>query len=295
MDKRILTNSECIDAIARLRDHLWEQAMDPNTCRVYGIPRGGIPVAYLFDLNAVTESPDQAQVFLDDIIDSGRTRMRYGAKYPGTPFLALADFLEEPKLPGQWLVFPWEMGDCDTSGDDIVVRLLQHIGEDPDRGGLKETPKRVLKAWKEWTSGYGVDPKSVLKVFEDGAERYDEMIVVKDIPFFSHCEHHLAPFFGTATIAYIPDQKIVGLSKLGRVLEIFARRLQVQERLTSQVAYAIQETLQPKGVGVLVKARHLCMESRGFSRQGHHTVTSCLLGAMFSDIRARQEFMALSK
>jgi len=182
-----------------------------------------------------------------------------------------------------------------TGPEDIVARLLLFIGEDPSRGGLVETPKRVIRAWKEWTSGYGQDPAKILKCFEDGGERYDQMVVVKDLPFFSHCEHHLAPFFGTATIAYIPQKRIVGLSKLGRVLDIYAKRLQVQERLTNLVADAVHQNLKPKGVGVMIKARHLCMESRGLSRQGHHTITSALRGEFLTDGKVRQEFLSLAQ
>ncbi|OHD22923.1 MAG: GTP cyclohydrolase I FolE [Spirochaetes bacterium GWB1_59_5] len=179
--------------------------------------------------------------------------------------------------------------------EDNIVRLLQYIGEDPKRGGLLDTPKRVAKAWAHWSSGYGVDIPALLKTFEDGADGCDEMVVVKDIPFYTHCEHHMAPFFGTATIAYIPDGKIVGLSKLPRVVNAFARRLQVQERLTNQIADALQEHLQPKGVGVVIRARHLCMESRGIQQQGHHTITSALRGVMRESALARSEFLDLAR
>lgn len=179
--------------------------------------------------------------------------------------------------------------------EGIVRSLLRFIGEEPDRGGLKETPKRVLAAWKEWTSGYGQDPAKVLKCFEDGSEGYNEMVIVKDLPFYSMCEHHLAPFFGTATIAYLPNRRVVGLSKLGRVLGIYSKRLQVQERLTTLVADALQTHLRPKGVGVVVKARHLCMESRGLAQQGHYTITSALRGKFFKDHKVRNEFLSLAR
>ncbi len=183
-----------------------------------------------------------------------------------------------------------KIGDENT----IAQLLFEVIGENP-REGLVETPARVVKAWREWTSGYNVDIAALMKVFEDGANGYDEMVIVKDIPIYSKCEHHLADIFGTATIAYIPNGKIVGLSKLSRVADAFARRLQVQERLTSQIADALQEHLQPKGVGVIIKARHMCMESRGTNQQGHHTVTSALRGVIKTDPTARAEFIALSK
>lgn len=172
-----------------------------------------------------------------------------------------------------------------------VAALLESIGEDPSREGLQETPARVAKAWAEWTSGYEVDIAKLLKVFRDGGETYNEMVLVRDLPFYSHCEHHMAPFFGTADIAYIPDGKIVGLSKLSRLLDAFARRLQVQERLTGQIADALMEHLQPKGVGVSIRARHMCMESRGVRQQGHHTVTNALRGLIHEDAKARAEFL----
>lgn len=178
---------------------------------------------------------------------------------------------------------------------ELVKSLLSGIeGSEHLREGLHETPMRVAKAWGFWTSGYGKDPADVLKTFEDGAEGVDEMVVVKDIPFYSHCEHHMAPIFGTATIGYLPDKRIVGLSKLSRLLDIFARRLQVQERLTCQVADALMEHLAPRGAGVVISARHLCMESRGVCQQGHHTVTSALRGVFKAEPDARSEFLRLA-
>lgn len=179
--------------------------------------------------------------------------------------------------------------------ENVITQLLHHIvGEDVSRQGLLETPARVVKAWAHWTRGYAEDPAEILKVFEDGADGYDEMVLVKDIPIYSKCEHHLADIFGTATIAYIPSGKIVGLSKLSRVADVFARRLQVQERLTNQIADALNDNLNPKGVGVIIRARHMCMESRGICQQGHHTITSALRGVLKTDPSARAEFMSLA-
>lgn len=174
----------------------------------------------------------------------------------------------------------------------MLVEKLVPAG--PVREGLAETPARVAKAWVEWTRGYHQDPREVLKAFEDGAERYDEMVVVHKIPFYSTCEHHLAPFFGTARIGYIPDGRVVGLSKLPRLLDVFARRLQVQERITTQVADALMDVLMPKGVGVVLTARHLCMESRGVCKQGAET-TTCALRGVFKDGTVRAEFLSLEK
>ena len=180
------------------------------------------------------------------------------------------------------------------SPEDAVRFLLREIGEDPDRGGLIETPKRFVKALREMTEGYAQQPQEVLKVFEDGGENYDQMVLVKDIPVYSMCEHHMAPFMGKAHVAYIPDGKIVGLSKLSRLTNVFARRLQVQERLTDQIAQALQDHLNPKGVGVVVRCRHMCMESRGVKIHGAETVTSSLRGALLEHGPARSEFMALA-
>ncbi|WP_085317362.1 GTP cyclohydrolase I FolE [Derxia lacustris] len=172
-------------------------------------------------------------------------------------------------------------------------RFLRSLGEDPDRQGLLETPHRAAKAWKDWTAGYDMKPADVLKVFEDGAEEYNELIVVRNIPVYSHCEHHLAPFFGTASIGYTPKGHIVGLSKLTRLVECFARRLQVQERLTIQIANALMEHLQPRAVGVVIRCRHLCMESRGIRASGEETVTSALLGELQTNLALRTEFLNL--
>lgn len=174
-------------------------------------------------------------------------------------------------------------------------RFLASIGEDPDRPGLQETPARVAKAWMSWAAGYQQNPADVLKTFEDGAEEYNELIVVRNIPVYSHCEHHLAPFFGKATIGYMPNGKIVGLSKLTRLVECFSRRLQVQERMTIQIANALMETLEPKAVGVVVRCRHLCMESRGIRTAGEETVTSAMLGELQPNLAMRTEFLDLAR
>ena len=174
-------------------------------------------------------------------------------------------------------------------------RFLASIGEDPDRAGLVETPGRVAKAWEHWTAGYTKDPAQCLKAFEDGADEYNELIVVRGIPVYSHCEHHLAPFFGSATIGYVPNGKIVGLSKLTRLVDCFSERLQVQERLTVQIANALMTHLEPLAVGVVIRCRHLCMESRGIRTQGEETVTSSMLGTLLPNQALRAEFFALSR
>jgi len=174
-------------------------------------------------------------------------------------------------------------------------RLLRELGENPDRSGLLETPQRMAKAWKHWTSGYEQEPADILKVFSDGAEKYNELILVRGIPVYSHCEHHLAPFFGLATIGYTPRGSIVGLSKLTRLVDCFAKRLQVQERLTIQVADALMTHLKPLSVGVVVRCRHMCMESRGIRTPGEETVTSAMLGELQTNLALRTEFLALER
>lgn len=179
--------------------------------------------------------------------------------------------------------------------DRKAISCLLHdiIGELP-REGLEETPDRVVNAWKFWTSGYALKPEDILKVFEDGASGYDEMIVRKDIPIYSHCEHHLAAIVGKCTIGYIPNGKIVGLSKMDRLADMYARRLQVQERMTTQIADAMFNILCPKGVGVWINARHLCVESRGVQNENSETVT-CALRGCFAQPETRSEFLALAR
>ncbi len=172
-------------------------------------------------------------------------------------------------------------------------RELELIGEDPNREGLRRTPQRVANSLAWLTRGYDMDVRDVVgsAVF---TEEHSSMIMVRDIELYSLCEHHMLPFFGRAHIAYIPDGKIVGLSKLPRLVEMFARRLQVQERLTEQIAQAVQDVLEPKGVGVVIEAMHLCMMMRGVQKQNSQTVTSAVRGIFRNDARTREEFLALA-
>ncbi len=173
-----------------------------------------------------------------------------------------------------------------------VRELIKLIGEDPNREGLRKTPERFEKAFKFLTSGYHQNVDHVL----NGATfsvAYDEMVIVKDIEFFSLCEHHILPFFGKAHVAYLPDKRVLGLSKVARLVNMFARRLQIQERMTSQIAQAIQEKLEPQGVGVIIEAQHLCMQMRGVEKQCGQAVTSAMLGAFRHNKQTRDEFLAL--
>lgn len=297
-DKVILTHGEVFDLCRQASEHIPEFMPGKIRTCIYGIPRGGIPVAYILSGlmgYRVTNDPEEAHYFVDDLIDSGVTCEKYCDQYPERPFIALMDKRDVASpFHKKWVVFPWEET-AEAGIEDHIARLIQYCGEDPTRGGLVETPARVAKAFSFYTSGYDKDPETLLKTFEDGGENYDEMVTVKDIPFYSQCEHHLAPFFGTVTISYIPQGKIVGLSKLSRLADMFARRLQVQERMTNQIADAIMKHLKPRGVGVMVKARHMCMESRGVCQQGHHTITTSVQGAFRGDAATRQEFMAVSR
>ena len=178
-------------------------------------------------------------------------------------------------------------------GLDDWRRFLHAIGEDPMRQGLVDTPNRVTRAWAHWARGYQQDPAAILKAFSDGGENYDELIIIRQIPVYSHCENHLAPFFGHATIGYLPNGLIVGLSKLTRLVNCFAARLQVQERLTQQIAQSLYDHLQPKSVGVIIRCRHLCMESRGITVAGKATLTSAILGDLKTNAAQRNEFLAL--
>ena len=179
----------------------------------------------------------------------------------------------------------------DTKALEAVTYLLRWMGEDPNREGLKETPERVLKAWaNEFFCGYGEDPKAHLsKVFEE-TEGYNSLVLLKDITFHSYCEHHLVPIVGTAHIGYIPNKHVVGISKLARVLEVYAKRLQVQERLTEQVANAINEILSPKGVAVVVTAQHMCMSTRGVNKTTSAMSTSSMRGEFINNAQLREEF-----
>ena len=172
-----------------------------------------------------------------------------------------------------------------------VRTLLRWAGEDPDREGLRDTPKRVVEAYRDWFSGYATDPAEYLRRTFEEVAGYDELIVLRDIEFESHCEHHMAPIIGRAHIGYLPTSKVVGISKLARVVEAYARRFQVQEKMTAQIAHTIQDVLQPRGVGVVIEAVHECMTTRGVHKRGVSMITSNMLGTFRSDARTRSEFL----
>jgi len=177
---------------------------------------------------------------------------------------------------------------------DLIREILRRVGEDPDREGLQQTRARIVRSWKEIYRGYEQRTEDVL-VTQFQADQYEEMVLLRDIEFYSTCEHHMLPFHGKAHIGYLPNEKIVGLSKLARVLDIYARRLQIQERMTCQIATELQRVLQPKGVAVMIAAKHQCMCCRGVGKQEGETVTSCMIGAFKENLATRSEFLALAK
>jgi GTP cyclohydrolase I len=180
-----------------------------------------------------------------------------------------------------------------TTAEEAVRQLLRYIGEDPEREGLARTPTRVAQAYEFLTRGYHQDPKDAINGALFTEEDYQEMILCRDLDFYSLCEHHLLPFMGKAHVAYLPNQHIVGLSKIARMVEIYARRLQVQERMTTQIAHTIMEEIKPLGVAVVLEAEHLCMRMRGIEKQNSYVTTSAMLGRFRTHVETRQEFMNL--
>ena len=190
-------------------------------------------------------------------------------------------------------VLPQSQRPSRKEAEAAVTTLLKWIGEDIEREGLVDTPARVAKAYGEMFGGYSEDPVKVLgRTFEE-AGGYDDMVLVKDIQFHSHCEHHMVPIVGKAHVAYLPDNKVLGLSKIARVVEIFARRLQIQENMTAQIAHTIDSTLKPRGVAVMIEAEHMCMAMRGIRKQGSSTITTCYTGDFQSDPNEQTAFLTL--
>lgn len=253
--------------------------------RLYGIPRGGTIIAGL--TGRPTDRLDTADCVVDDVSHTGATREQYASR--GKRFWAMVDTQKEGiKVP---IRFPWDIPDTGEALERSVTSQLELLGENPAREGLRETPRRVVRSLMELTEGYRQDPEAILSTVFD--ERYDEMVLVKSIEFWSLCEHHMLPFHGFASVGYIPDKRVVGLSKIARLVHCYARRLQIQERLTQEIAGAIQSHLRPSGVGVVVEAEHTCMAMRGVRAAGK-MVTSALLGSLRDRPAARAEFLALT-
>ncbi len=279
-----------------VHDEMDSRADSPNARVVFGIPRGGTHIAQILaseHLCVLSETPEGADTIVDDVIDSGRTMAKWMLRYPNKEFWTAYDKrpIDSP-LNGKFIEFPWERHGEERDAEDSAARLIEALGIDLNAEGMEETPDRLVRALRELTEGYKQDPQAILaKRFKAD---YDEMVVVRDIEFYSLCEHHLLPFKGTVTVGYIASGQVVGLSKLSRLVECYGRRLQLQERMTAQIAQAIQQHLEPRGVGVVVRAQHLCMAMRGV-RCPAEMVTSSLIGLMKDDARARAEFMALAR
>jgi len=259
--------------------------------KIYGIPKGGWNIAHLLEKlghGNIEYDIEKATLIVDDIVDSGTTKLRYQKKNTKAAFFAPYDKIKNPNTP--WVVFPWEGGN-ESSIEDCVVRQLQYLGEDITREGLLETPKRVVKSWAKIFGGYSEDPKDHIKLFN--SEGCDEVVLLKDIEFYSNCEHHIQPFFGKAHIAYIPNGKVIGVSKLARILEVYTRRLQIQERIGTQVVKALMDELKPHGAACIIEAKHFCMVCRGVEKQNSTMMTSALRGVFKDDAKARAELMSM--
>lgn len=274
------------------------KSISEEVAAVYGIPTGGCFVAqYLSDfleipcLDSVGHWAKDRLLIVDDLIATGTTILPYiDAGYQ------VAVLFRKPTSPkiyvgavevDDWIKFPWEHT---GRPEDAVIRLLDFLGDDPMREGLKDTPRRVCESLKEMTGGHQLEPKQVLgTTFKQDC---DEMVVLRGIEFHSLCEHHLLPFSGEAIVGYIPDDRVVGISKLARLVDCFARRLQIQERMTIQIVDAIMENLMPKGAACIIAAHHQCMGCRGVCKPNTEMITSCLRGAIKEDPRARAEFLS---
>lgn len=276
--------------------------IQPGLKYIVPVARGGIAPAQALQhrlpnthiLEQVMEACTPANtVIVDDVVDSGKTRQRYEGfffacihakrDFPNT-LCVYADVTA-------WIHYWWEGEDGDIT--DALVRQLQYIGEDPTREGLQDTPKRIVKSWDTLFGGYKMDPKNLVTSFSEGA--CDEMVVLSDIEFYSTCEHHMLPFFGKAHIAYIPNGKVLGVSKLARLLDVYARRMQIQERIGQQVTDFLMKECDALGAACILEAQHMCMTSRGVQKQNSVMKTSSLRGVFKDDQKARAELMSIIK
>ena len=275
-----------------LIDKLYKKIPRNKYSSIYGIPRGGVNVALGLGIDLI-DKPKKDTLIVDDICDSGQTLSKYTQD---TAVLHLKPHSKVTptyyvKKTKDWIVYPWE--DKDEGIKDNISRILELIGENPNRKGLEDTPKRVQRAYQSLFKGYLEKPGDILsKTFRS---EYDQMVVLKDIEFYSFCEHHMLPFFGKVSIAYLPNGWVVGISKLARLVDMFAKRLQIQEQLTEQIAQAIMNNLNAQGVGVKIEAKHFCMIARGVNKQNSVMVTSKVMGALLDKQPAREEYLELIK
>lgn len=271
---------------------------------IYGIPRGGIPLAielsHKLNLPLVTDKNhiNSSTLVVDDVVDSGKTRQRFAGPDFACIHLKLHADCKEPTFylftTDEWIEYWWEEGEFPA--EDAVTRIIQAIGDNPNRQGVIETPARVVKSWKELYSGYKQEPSDVFKVFEDDMQ-YGGLVYLRKIEFYSTCEHHLLPFSGEALVAYIPKGPVIGTSKMARLVDLYARRMQMQERIGEQVAEALMKYLQPVGAACLTEAKHLCIACRGVKKQhsimGYHALKGVFLEQSNAGIAARQELMSI--
>ncbi len=270
---------------------------------IYPIPRGGIPVAIALSekLNLpLTDVTKKGTLVVDDLVDSGRTREKY-LDYDFACIHVKSNAKLQPEFyvdkKDGWIEYWWEKMSGETPVQDAIMRIIEYIGDDPNRQGLIETPKRVIRSFDELYAGYKQDPNDLLKTFD--SDGYDQLVLIKDIELYSMCEHHVLPFIGRAHVGYIPKGKVIGVSKIARVVDLYSRRLQIQERLSEQIASCIEKWLNPAGVACVIEAVHFCMRMRGVSKQNSTMVTSSLKGVFLEDSEkgraARTEFMGLIK
>ena len=296
---KIIDHLEYSDAIKKLEAAVKDLDFDT----VYGIPRGGqYPAAMLaqdmgkrlifspFDIDCQT-------LIVDDLCDSGATIEKFSKDHPYSKFAVV--YLKEggkdypwlshgTTIDGDWLVFPDEH---DGGIEENAKRILQYIGEDVTREGLIETPKRMHRAWDEIFAGYKIDPHDLVKTFVQGTCK--EMVILKNAEFYSTCEHHFFPFFGHCSIGYIPNKKVIGVSKLARLLDCYSKRMQIQERMTTQIADFLEQELEARGVYVVCEGVHFCMTSRGVKKQDASMVTSAIRGEFVQNAAMRAEFLSL--
>lgn len=269
------------------------------------------------ELPVLPSLPNHSAILVDDILDSGATVARVLGALRQAEHVQVVTWLRSPvakplsngehitflhhaDTDGSWVVFPWEetlptsrSREAKGAAEEAVRTLIRFAGDDPDREGVRETPNRVVRAYAELFQGYSQDPKEILATSFAG-EGYDEIVLSRNIEFCSTCEHHMLPFLGHATVGYIPSKKVVGLSKLARLVDVFARRLQIQERMTQQIAQALAEGAETEDVGVVITATHQCMSCRGVRKQNSEMVTSAMLGRFRKDGLSRAEFFSLA-
>ena len=280
---------------------------------IFGVPRGGVPVAialsHAIGIPLVESSEADLEygpgcsksiLVVDDLVDSGATRLKY--KDQDFAVLCIKNTTPKEAIPtyfvteeNEWIEFFWEVNEAPAT--DAVTRLIEYIGEDPSREGLIETPSRVIKAYDFMFSGYKQNPKDIIKTF--ASDGYDQIVLLKNIEIYSMCEHHILPFWGQAHVAYIPKDRVIGISKLARLVDLFSRRLQIQERIGEQVTSTLMDLMQPVGAACVIEASHLCMRMRGVEKQNSVMTTSSLKGVFLEDSEkgraSREELMGLIK